>query len=135
MKKKNEDNEMLKDDEVLREQAMTDGPATILGGIEMQPITALTVSWMQRNEIFSDAKDMIWKAAAFAYIHSAPKASVRSVVNDRNRFAEAVDIWIEKHLTHHLQATELSQIMQDAFSRYMSAASEIVGPKGIAPGN
>lgn len=135
MKKKTADIELVKDDEILREEAMCDGPAKILGGLELRPITALSVSWMQRNEIFSDSKDMIWKSAAFAYLHSAPKSDIRRVVNDREAFMEAIDTWIDKNLSHHLQSAELATAMNEAFTRYMSAASEVLGSKGSAPGN
>jgi hypothetical protein len=135
MKKKTADIELVKDDEILREEAMCDGPAKILDNLELRPITALSVSWMQRNEIFSDAKDMIWKSAAFAYLHSAPKSEIRRVVNDREAFMDAVDVWIEKNLDHHLQTTELATAMNAAFTRYMAAASEVLGSKGTAPGN
>jgi hypothetical protein len=134
MKKKTADIELVKDDEILREEAMADGPTRVMG-LEMRPITALSVSWMQRNEIFSDAKDMIWKSAAFAYLHSAPKSEIRRVVNDREAFMDAVDVWIEKNLDHHLQTTELATAMNEAFTRYMAAASEVLGSKGTAPGN
>jgi hypothetical protein len=134
MKKKTADIELVKDDEILREEAMTDGPTKVMG-LEMRPITALSVSWMQRNEIFADSKDMIWKSAAFAFLHSAPKSEIRRVVNDREAFIDAVDVWIEKNLDHHLQTTELATAMNAAFSRYMAAASEVLGSKGSAPGN
>jgi len=135
MKKKSADIELVKDDEILREEAMCDGPAKILDGLELRPITALSVSWMQRNEIFSDSKDMIWKSAAFAYLHSAPKSDIRRVVNDRESFMDAVDSWIDKNLSHHLQTTELATAMNMAFNRYMASPSEIIGSKGSAPGN
>lgn len=133
MKKRNL--EILKDDEELREESMADGPTAILGGLELRPITALTVSWMQRNEIFSEAKDMVWKSAAFAFLHSAPLPVIRQVVNDKMAFIEAVDTWIEKNLDHHLQAAELATTMNSAFTRYMSAASEVLGSKGSSTGN
>jgi hypothetical protein len=135
MKKKTTDIELVKDDEILREESMCDGPAKILGNLELRPITALSVSWMQRNEIFGDAKDMIWKSAAFTYLHSAPKPEIRRVVNDQDAFMDAVDAWIEKNLDHHLQTTELATAMNQAFTRYMAAASEALGSKGTAPGN
>ena len=135
MKKKNQNIELVKDDEILREEAMCDGPAKILDGLELRPITALSVSWMQRNEIFGDSKDMIWKSAAFAFLHSAPFSAIRQVVNDKSAFIDAVDVWIERNLSHHLQTTELATAMNEAFTRYMSAASEVLGSKGSAPGN
>ena len=135
MKKKNQNIELVKDDEILREEAMCDGPAKILDGLELRPITALSVSWMQRNEIFGDSKDMIWKSAAFAFLHSAPFSAIRQVVNDKSAFIDAVDVWIEKNLSHHLQTTELATAMNESFTRYMSAASEVLGSKGSSPGN
>lgn len=134
MKKKNQNIELVKDDEILREEGMRDGPTKVMG-LELRPITALSVSWMQRNEIFGDSKDMIWKSAAFAFLHSAPFSAIRQVVNDKSAFIDAVDVWIEKNLDHHLQTTELATAMNEAFNRYMAAASEIIGSKGTASGN
>jgi hypothetical protein len=132
MKKKNL--EMIKDDDLLREEGMADGAMTILDNIELRPITALSVSWMQRNEIFNETKDMIWKSAAFAFLHSAPFTAIRQVVNDRSAFIDAVDVWIERNLTHHAQATNVANIMNQAFTRYMAAASE-TSATGSAAGN
>lgn len=131
--KKKIDTEMLKDDEVLREEAMADGPAKVLG-LEIRPVTALTVSWMQRNEIFGDAKDLIWKSAAFGFLHSAPFSEIRAVVNDKSAFIDAVDAWIEKNIRHHLQTSDLAEVMNKAFSRYMSSASEVIA-RAQASGN
>jgi hypothetical protein len=134
MKNKNRNMELVKDDEILREEGMTDGPA-IVSGIELRPITALSVSWMQRNEVFSDAKDLIWKTCAYAYLHSVPFTEIRAVVNDRQAFVDAVDCWIEKNITHHLETGEIAAAMNAAFQRYSSSASEILGAKGSGTGN
>jgi hypothetical protein len=134
MKKKPANIELAKDDEILREEGMADGPMKI-SGIELRPITALSVSWMQRNEVFSDAKDLIWKTCAFAFLHSAPKAEIRAVVNDKESFAEAVDEWIDENISHHLQTGEIASGMNAAFQRYSSSASEVLGAKGSASGN
>ena len=134
MKKKPANIELAKDDEILREEGMADGPMKI-SGIELRPITALSVSWMQRNEVFSDAKDLIWKTCAFAFLHSAPKAEIRAVVNDKEAFAEAVDEWIDENISHHLQTGEIASGMNAAFQRYSSSASEVLGAKGSASGN
>jgi hypothetical protein len=135
MKKKPANIELVKDDEILREEAMCDGPIKILNGIILRPIVAQTVSWMQRNEVISSDKDMIWKAAAFAFLHSAPMPEIRAVVNDRVAFVDAVDSWIGENMSHHSQAVEISSTMNTAFSRYAATASEVLGPKGSAPGN
>jgi hypothetical protein len=134
MKRKNQNIELVKDDEILREEGMADGPIKI-SGIELRPITALSVSWMQRNQVFSDAKDLIWKTCAFAYLHSAPKIEIRAVVNDKYIFAEAVDEWIDENISHHLQTGEIAKGMNAAFERYSASASEILGAKGSAGGN
>ena len=134
MKKKPANIELVKDDEILREEGMADGP-TRIAGIELRPITALSVSWMQRNDVFSDAKDLIWKTCAYAYLHSAPKPEIRAVVNDKTAFAEAVDEWIDEHISHHLQTGEIATGMNAAFQRYASSASEVLGSKGSGTGN
>lgn len=121
--------DMIKDDELLREEGMCDGP-TKIGNIEMRPITALSVSWMQRNQIFSDSKDMIWRSAAFAFLHAAPKSDIRLVVNDADEFANAVDAWIDENILHHSETTKIAEAMNRAFERYMSATSESVGNDG-----
>jgi len=134
MKKKPVNIELVKDDEILREEGMSEGPTSV-AGIELRPITALSVSWMQRNEVFSDAKDLIWKTCAYAFLHSAPKPEIRAVVNDKAAFAEAVDEWIDENISHHLQTSEIATSMNAAFQRYSASASEILGAKGSGSGN
>jgi len=124
--------DLLTDDEITREQAMADGP-TQAAGIDLRPITALSVSWMQRNNIFDEGMDLIWKSAAFALIHSEPTSKIRAVVNNRSAFIDAVDSWIEKHIVHHDEITAISDAMTLAFQRYKSSSSE--GAKGSAAGN
>lgn len=121
--KKNKDNDLVKDDEILRIQAMEDGPKKVNGRI-LRPITALTISWMQRNEIFSGNMDLVWKAAAFAFLHSEPTSTIRSVVNDRDTFVNAVDSWIEKNMAHHLEVGSMSDAMNSAFELYNASATE-----------
>lgn len=119
--KKTKDNELQKDDEILRIQAMEDGPAKF-NGLTYRPITALTVSWMQRNNVFSGELDPVWKAAAFTFLHTEPMSSIRSVVNDKDAFIEAVDSWIEKNMAHHYETSKLSEIMSRAFEKYSASA-------------
>lgn len=118
----------MKDDEVLREEGMTDGPKKI-GNITLRPITALSLSWMQRNEIFSDSVgDMLQKTAAFAFLHSEDKTKIRSVVNDRVAFINAVDDWIDANIPHHKNLEPISEIMNQALESYMAAISVPVYP-------
>jgi hypothetical protein len=134
MKKKPVNIELAKDDEILREEGMTDGSATILGGIELRPVTATTVSFMNRNSVLSE-KDMIWRASAFAFIHSEPLAKVRAVINDPDDFARAVDDWTEAHIKHHSESLKIIEFIEKAFDRYNSAASDLIATTGIASGN
>jgi hypothetical protein len=102
---------------------MEDGPK-IVNGRTLRPITALTISWMQRNEVFSGNMDLIWKSAAFAYLHSEPYSAIRSVVNDKESFVNAVDSWIEKNMIHHLEISAMTDAMNAAFELYNASATE-----------
>ena len=132
--KKNKDNELQKDDEILRIQAMEDGPK-IVNGRTLRPITVLTISWMQRNEVFSGEMDPVWKAAAFTFLHSEPMSAIRSVVSDRSTFINAVDSWIEKNMTHHHETADMSDEMGKAFDLYNSASPASQPGEGSASGN
>ena len=126
MKQKNTDtekNDLLTDDEELRIAGITDGPR-LIAGRELRPITALTISWMQRNKFFDPDKDNIWKAAAFMFLHSEPFTKIRAVVNDRSAFLDAVDIWIEKNIPDQQTVRAMATDMEQAFNLYMAATSQ-----------
>jgi hypothetical protein len=127
------DTDLLTDDEALRERAMTSGPQA-LSRWEMRPTAALEISWMQRNKILSPEMDIIWRSGAFALIHSAPKASVRSVVNDFSRFASAVDDWMEKQNPTANEIAELQKLCLERTNEYFASFSETKGGK-TASGN
>jgi hypothetical protein len=129
------DTELMTDEEALREAGMTAGP-TRKAGFTLQPLSALTLSWLQRNRIFDDESgDMIQKTAAYAFVHSAPRADVRAVVNDRGAFLDAVDAWIEKHVSHHSELEPLSAEMNKAMETYLSAITTAANPNdpGMPP--
>lgn len=120
--------EMLTDDEALREAGMTDGPKR-KAGFKLQPLTALSLSWLQRNRIFDDeGGDMIQKTAAYAFVHSSPREDVRAVVNNRTDFLDAVDEWIEKHIKHHTELEPVSVLMNEAMESYLAATSTAARP-------
>ena len=123
MKQKNTDTDLLTDDEELRIAGITDGPR-LIAGRELRPITALTISWMQRNKFFDPDKDNIWKAAAFMFLHSEPFTKIRAVVNDRSAFLDAVDIWIEKNIPDQQTVRAMATDMEQAFNLYMAATSQ-----------
>lgn len=116
-------NELQTDDEALREQGMTDGPKKV-GKITLRPMTALSLSWLQRNKVFDDETgDTMSKTAAFVFLHSEPKESIRAVVNDRNGFLDAVDDWIEKRIKHHSELEPYADLMGETMSQYLAAVS------------
>jgi hypothetical protein len=126
-KTKNTDtDELTTDDEVLRIQGMEDGPKQVAGR-ELRPISALTLSWMQRNKFFEQGRDLIWKCAAFMFLHSEAIPKIRSVVNDKDAFMVAVDQWIEKNILHRDDVQTLSKAMDEAFELYMSASTHSQG--------
>jgi hypothetical protein len=134
MKQKNKNtdtDELTTDDEILRTKGMEDGPKQVAGR-ELRPISALTLSWMQRNKFFGEGRDLIWKCAAFMFLHSEPIPKVRSVVNDNDAFMITVDQWIEKNILHRDDVQTLSKAMDEAFELYMSASTH---SQGTAAGN
>lgn len=120
MKKNKQSAEMLKDDEIARFEGIEDGKKQIHKWT-FRPITALTISWIQRNQIFSDTNDMIFKSAAYAFLHTAPYSEIRKVVNNRSAFIDAVDMWIEKNISHHDEISIIAQEMNEGFERYSSS--------------
>jgi hypothetical protein len=127
-------NELQTDDEALREQGMTDGPRKI-GNIVLRSMTALSLSWLQRNRVFDDELgDTMSKTAAFVFLHSQPKPEIRAVVNDRNAFLDAVDEWMDKNIKHHSELEPYSELMSESMSAYLSAVSTSANPSEEAPG-
>jgi hypothetical protein len=131
--KKTKNNELEKDDEILRIQAIEDGEKLLLGK-KMRPVSALSVSWMQRNNVFGEKRDLIWKSSAFAYLHCEDFSKIRTVINDQESFTEAVDIWIERNVTHHFEINDIADAMNKAFASYMSSATSN-GGTGSGSGN
>ena len=120
MKKNKQTSEMIKDDEVARFQGIEDGKKKLHKWI-FRPITALTISWIQRNHIFAEEHDLIFKSAAFAFLHTAPYSEIRKVVNNKSAFVDAVDMWIEKNISHHDEISVIATEMNEAFDRYSSS--------------
>ena len=128
-----ETNDLKKDDEVLREIGFTDGPKKVMKFI-LRPVTPCSLSWLQRNKVFDgDFGDMIMKTAAFAYLHSAEKQEIRSVVNSRVAFLAAVDEWIEEHILHHRDLEPVAEAMNEALECYMAATTTAANPSAGSP--
>lgn len=126
--------DMMTDDDALREQGMTDGKRK-LGKIQLRPMTALSLSWMQRNRLFDDETgDTMQKTAAFVFLHSQPKEEIRAVVNDRAAFLDAVDGWMEAHIKHHTELEPYSAVMSEAMEQYLAATSAAANPSDSPAG-
>ena len=124
------DNDLLTDDEALRVVGMTDGAKSIPElNLNLRPMTALSLSWMQRNNVFYESDgDMMQKTAAFAYLHFAEKQEIRAVVNNREKFFSAVDDWLDENIQHHNQLEPIAAEMNASFESYMAAQSKGGGP-------
>mgnify|MGYP006893249171 CR=1 FL=1 len=135
MKKTKSTEDELLDDEITRIQAIEDGPRRVKKW-NFRPVTGLTISWMQRNGIIGDAnKDAMFRAAAFAFIHSSPIEEVREVVNYKDDFMTAVDNWIEENAPHHEDIMPVADEMNLAFDRYSKSTTAAKGGKGSGLGN
>lgn len=122
-----------RDDEVLRERGMTSGDQSV-SRWEFRATSATEVSWMQRNKVMEPVMDVFWRAAAFAFIHSEPKAKVRAVINDRKDFVEAVDKWMDNNNPTSGEIKALSDAMKDRLEEWFSSSSEL-SDTGPASGN
>ena len=120
--------EIMTDDEALREQGMTDGPKKI-GKFKLRPMTPLSLSWLQRNNVFADdSGDSMQKTAAFVFLHTQPKETIRSVVHNKDAFYNAVDDWIDEHIKHHSDLDVYSTQMSDCMNVYLASVSDAVNP-------
>jgi hypothetical protein len=126
--------ELKTDDAILREIGMTEGPRKV-SRFKLRPVTALSLSWMQRNNLFDDeCGDKLMKTAAFAFLHCEDKSKIRSVVNDRLPFLGAVDEWMDENIKHHSELEPVSQEMTDALDRYMASVTTAANPSDPQPG-
>jgi hypothetical protein len=125
--------ELVKDDEVLREQGMTSGPSKA-SRWELRTTAATEVSWMQRNKVLQPDMDILWRASAFAYIHEAPRVEIRKVINDHDTFIEAVDRWMDKNDPSSNEIKELATLMNSRIEEWFASSSEQENA-ATAPGN
>ena len=128
------DTELMTDDEAMREIAMTDGPKKV-SKFKLRPITAVSLSWMQRNQILDDdsTSDLLQRTAAFAYLHTADKSDIRAVVNDKQGFLSAVDEWMDANIKHHSELDDVSKEMSAAFEAYVAATTTASNPSDPTP--
>jgi len=126
--------ELLTDDEALREEGMTDG-AKKVGKFKLRPMTPVSLSWCQRNNLFDDETgDPMQKTAAYVFLHTQPKEKIRGVVHNRIDFANAVDDWMDKHVQNHIDDLQpYSEEMTRSIQKYLAAISHAKNPTAGEP--
>ena len=122
MKKKQQTDEMLTDEEIL-ERGASKTTENVLK-FAVRPITVRTLSQMKRNGILDSEIDVFQRTAAFGFIHSSDKEEVDLVINDKAKFLNAVDDWMEENFNHHNELEPLAEVMNKAFEEYAAALSD-----------
>ena len=122
------DIDLMTDDEAMREAGMTDG-AKAISRFTLRPITAVSLSWMLRNNVLDiESGDTLQRKAAQAFLHTASKDLIRAVVNNRDTFLEAVDQWMDENVTHHSELEPVAKEMDAELDRYLSATTRALNP-------
>ena len=115
------ENDLMTDDDAMRDAGMTAGPKR-RSNFVLRPMTAMSLSWLQRNRVFDDeVGDKLQKTAAYVYLHTEPKEEIRAVVCNQADFMDAVDRWMDKHITYHSELEPLSEEMSEAMNIYLAA--------------
>lgn len=123
----------MTDDEAMRIAGMTEG-AKAISRFTLRPITAISLSWMLRNNVLeTESGDTLQRKAAQAFLHTASKDLIRAVVNNRETFLDAVDQWIDENITYHTELEPLSKEMDAELDRYLAATTRALNPSH-APG-
>lgn len=119
-----ETEDLTTDDEIIREGAFTQGVKTV-SKFNLEPISGTSFSWINRIGLFGDNfGDPILIAAAYAFLHSEAKPKIRAIVNDKQKFIEAVDEWMDSNVTHHSELEPVTNEMNEAIEVYMSAITK-----------
>jgi len=114
--------ELVTDEEILTRGATKTNE--IVGKLNLRPITPRSISQMKRNGILDDDnQDVFQKTAAFGFLHSAPKDEINLVVNDKEKFQNAIDDWMDEHFSHHIEMEPLAEVMNKSFEEYAAAMS------------
>jgi len=118
--KKQKQEEILTDEEVLARGA-TKGIEKI-NKLNLRPMTVRTLSQMKRNGLLEIGdSDIFQKTAAFGFLHSASRERISEVVNDKAKFLDAIDEWMDENFQHHHDMEPLAECMNAAFQEYAAA--------------
>lgn len=114
-------NDLLTDDEVLREAGMREGTRNT-GKWKLRPCVPGTISIIRSNML--EKRDEFWFVAAFAFTHIAPLDDVLAVDSDPIAFNRAVRRWQLDNLTTIDEQNELSALVSDAWEKVNAAETK-----------
>lgn len=122
--------ELLTDDEVLREAGMREGTRKA-GKWKLRPCVPGTISIIRSNML--EKRDEFWFVAAFAFVHIAPIEDVLAVDSDQIAFNKAVRRWQLDNLTTIDEQNELSALVSAAWEKVNSAETKAQHASGSSP--
>ena len=114
-------NDLLTDDEVLREAGMREGTRNT-GKWKLRPCVPGTISIIRSNML--EKRDEFWFVAAFAFTHIAPLDDVLAVDSDPIAFNRAVRRWQLDNLTTIDEQNELTAIVSAAWDKVNAAETK-----------
>jgi hypothetical protein len=122
--------ELLTDDEVLREAGMREGTRKT-GKWKLRPCVPGTISIIRSNML--EKRDEFWFVAAFAFVHIAPLEDVLAVDSDQIAFNKAVRRWQLDNLTTIDEQNELSELVSAAWEKVNAAETKAQHASGSSP--
>lgn len=122
--------ELLTDDEVLREAGMREGTRKA-GKWKLRPCVPGTISIIRSNML--EKRDEFWFVAAFAFVHIAPLEDVLAVDSDQIAFNKAVRRWQLDNLTTIDEQNELSELVSAAWEKVNAAETKAQHSSGSSP--
>jgi zona occludens toxin (predicted ATPase) len=122
--------ELLTDDEVLREAGMREGTRKT-GKWTLRPCVPGTISIIRSNML--EKRDEFWFVAAFAFVHIAPIEDVLAVDSDQIAFNKAVRRWQLDNLTTIDEQNELSALVSSAWEKVNAAETKAQHASGSSP--
>jgi hypothetical protein len=114
-------NDLLTDDEVLREAGMREGTRNT-GKWKLRPCVPGTISIIRSNML--EKRDEFWFVAAFAFTHIAPLDDVLAVDSDPIAFNRAVRRWQLDNLKTIDEQNELTAIVSAAWDKVNAAETK-----------
>lgn len=130
----NENESLEKDDEIIREQAMTSGPVKAARWT-LRTTAAREVSWMLTGKIIHDDRmDQYFRLCAFVYLHTAPTPEILAVITSEAAFTEAVYDWMATHDPSRLDIEAAMPAYQQRVGEWFSSGSTLK-ETGLSSGN